>query len=157
MFEKLGKAKYVVPLLIGIVAACVMSVMFYPMANMEMKGLPFAVLSLDEGVETPQGDMNVGDTLVENITSATAAEDGEESPIAWTKVGSQKELDEALENGEYYGAIIVPADFSAQQMACSRPPPPTTNTFIGGRLLSFLECGGKGRIRALAAPDGTGR
>ena len=116
MFEKLGKAKYVVPLLIGIVAACVMSVMFYPMANMEMKGLPFAVLSLDEGVETPQGDMNVGDTLVENITSATAAEDGEESPIAWTKVGSQKELDEALENGEYYGAIIVPADFSAQQM-----------------------------------------
>ena len=51
MFEKLGKAKYVVPLLIGIVAACVMSVMFYPMANMEMKGLPFAVLSLDEGVE----------------------------------------------------------------------------------------------------------
>ena len=62
MFEKLGKAKYVVPLLIGIVAACVMSVMFYPMANMEMKGLPFAVLSLDEGVETPQGDMNVGDT-----------------------------------------------------------------------------------------------
>lgn len=64
MFEKLGKAKYVVPLLIGIVAACVMSVMFYPMANMEMKGLPFAVLSLDEGVETPQGDMNVGDTLV---------------------------------------------------------------------------------------------
>ena len=117
MFEKLGKAKYVVPLLIGIVAACVMSVMFYPMANMEMKGLPFAVLSLDEGVETPQGDMNVGDTLVENITSATAAEDGEESPIAWTKVGSQKELDEALENGEYYGAIIVPADFSAQQMA----------------------------------------
>ena len=66
MFEKLGKAKYVVPLLIGIVAACVMSVMFYPMANMEMKGLPFAVLSLDEGVETPQGDMNVGDTLVEN-------------------------------------------------------------------------------------------
>lgn len=117
MFEKLGKAKYVVPLLIGIVAACVMSVMFYPMANMEMKGLPFAVLSLDEGVETPQGDMNVGDTLVENITSATAAEGGEESPIAWTKVGSQKELDEALENGEYYGAIIVPADFSAQQMA----------------------------------------
>ena len=80
MFEKLGKAKYVVPLLIGIVAACVMSVMFYPMANMEMKGLPFAVLSLDEGVETPQGAMNVGDTLVENITSATAAEGGEE----WT-------------------------------------------------------------------------
>ena len=95
MFEKLGKAKYVVPLLIGIVAACVMSVMFYPMANMEMKGLPFAVLSLDEGVQTPQGDVNVGDTLVENITSATAAEDARNRPSpgrrwaarkSWTKL-----------------------------------------------------------------------
>lgn len=120
MFEKLGKAKYVVPLLIGIVAACIMSVMFYPMANMEMRGLPFAVLSLDEGVETPQGAMNVGDTMVENITSMAATDDEDESPIAWTKVGSQEELDEALENGEYYGAIIVPADFSAQQMAAKQ-------------------------------------
>ncbi|MBX9035347.1 YhgE/Pip domain-containing protein [Gordonibacter massiliensis (ex Traore et al. 2017)] len=120
MFERLGKAKYVVPLVLGIVVACVMSVMFYPMANMEMKGLPFAVLSLDEGVETPQGTMNVGETMIEGITSSTATEDGEESPIAWTKVGSQEELDEALENGEYYGALIVPADFSAQQMAAKQ-------------------------------------
>ncbi len=120
MFERLGKAKYVVPLVLGIVVACVMSVMFYPMANMEMKGLPFAVLSLDEGVETPQGTMNAGETMIEGITSSTATEDGEESPIAWTKVGSQEELDEALENGEYYGALVVPADFSAQQMAAKQ-------------------------------------
>ncbi len=35
------------------------------------------------------------------------AGDGE-SRIAWTQVGSQGELDEALENGEFYGALIVP-------------------------------------------------
>ena len=120
MFEKLGKRKYVVPLAIGIVVACVMSLMFYPMANMEMKGLPFAVLSLDEGVETPQGAVNAGDTIVENITSATETEDGEESPIAWTQVGSQEELDEALENGEFYGALVVPADFSEKQVAAKQ-------------------------------------
>ena len=53
MLDKLGKRKYVAPLLIGVLVACVMSLMFYPMANMEMKGLPFAVLSLDEGVIAP--------------------------------------------------------------------------------------------------------
>ena len=121
MFEKLGKAKYVVPLLIGIVAACVMSVMFYPMANMEMKGLPFAVLSLDEGVETPQGDMNVGDTLVENITSATAAEDGEESPIAWTKVGSQKELTKLSRTANTTARSSFPLISAPSRWRSSRP------------------------------------
>ena len=119
MFEKLGKRKFAVPLLVAVVIACVMSVMFYPMANMEMKGLPFAVLSLDEGVEGPQGTVNAGDALVENVTAAADAGDGE-SPIAWTQVGSQGELDEALENGEFYGALIVPEGFSAGQMAAKQ-------------------------------------
>lgn len=120
MLEKLGNKKYAVPLAIGIVVSCVMSIMFFPMANMEMKELPFAVLSLDEGVETPQGTVSAGDAIVESIVSATAAGDGEDSPIAWTRVGSQEELDEALENGEFYGALVVPADFSARQAAAKQ-------------------------------------
>ena len=119
MFEKLGKRKFAVPLLVAVIIACVMSVMFYPMANMEMKGLPFAMLSLDEGVEGPQGTVNAGDALIENVTAAADAGDGE-SPIAWTQVGSQEELDEALENGEFYGALIVPEGFSAGQMAAKQ-------------------------------------
>ena len=119
MFEKLGKRKFAVPLLVAVIIACVMSVMFYPMANMEMKGLPFAMLSLDEGVEGPQGTVNAGDALIENVTAAVDAGDGE-SPIAWTQVGSQEELDEALENGEFYGALIVPEGFSAGQMAAKQ-------------------------------------
>lgn len=119
MFEKLGRKRYAMPLLAAVVIACVMSAMFYPMANMEMKGLPFAVLSLDEGVEGPQGTVNAGDALVENVTAAADAGDGE-SPIAWTQVDSQEELDEALENGEFYGALIVPEGFSAGQVAAKR-------------------------------------
>ena len=119
MFEKLGKRKFAVPLLVAVIIACVMSVMFYPMANMEMKGLPFAMLSLDEGVEGPQGTVNAGDALIENVTAAADAGDGE-SPIAWTQVGSQEELDEALENGEFYGALIVPEGFSVGQMAAKQ-------------------------------------
>lgn len=119
MFEKLGSRKYAVPLVAAIVIACVMSLIFYPMANLEMKGLPFAVLSLDEGVETPQGTMNAGDAIVENMLATS--EDGEgASPIAWTRVESQQELDAALENGEFYGALVVPAGFSADQAAAKQ-------------------------------------
>ena len=120
MFKKLGSRKYVVPLAVAVVIACVMSLMLFPMANMEMKGLPFAVLSLDEGVETPQGTVSAGDVIVENITAGTEDEGGEASPIAWTKVNSQRELDEALERGEFYGALIVPASFSADQAAAKQ-------------------------------------
>lgn len=114
MFDKMGRARFAVPLVAALVSACVFGLVFYPMANMEMKNLPFAVVSLDEGAQTPQGEMNVGDTLVENITSAAG---DEESPIAWTVLGSQEELDEALENNEFYGALIVPQDYTAAQVA----------------------------------------
>lgn len=119
MLEKLGNGKFAVPLVAAIAIACVMSLMFFPMANMEMKGLPFAVLSLDEGVEGPQGTVNAGEGIVEGMTAA--ADDGDSaSPIAWTQVASQEELDEALENGEFYGAVVVPAGFSADQVAAKQ-------------------------------------
>ena len=119
MLERLGNGKFAVPLVAAIAIACVMSLMFFPMANMEMKGLPFAVLSLDEGVEGPQGTVNAGEAIVEGMMAA--ADDGDSaSPIAWTQVASQEELDEALENGEFYGAVVVPAGFSADQMAAKQ-------------------------------------
>lgn len=114
MLEKAKGAKYVVPLVVVALAACLFGLVFYPMANMEMKNLPFAVLSLDEGAQTPQGEMNVGDTLVENMVSSADAED---APIAWTVLDSQDELDEALENNEFYGALVVPEGYTAAQVA----------------------------------------
>lgn len=115
MLEKLGGRKYAAPALAVIAIACVMSLMFYPMANMRMEGLPFALLTLDEGAKTPQGEMNLGETVAASIEAA--AENGEGAPIAWTRMDSQEELDQALEQGGFYGALIVPADFSAQTMA----------------------------------------
>lgn len=115
MLEKLGSKKYAVPAVAAIVIACVMSVLFYPMAHMEIKGLPFAVLSLDEGAQTAQGHVNAGEAMVEGLMSATEAGDGEQA-IVWTEVSSQEELDEALENNEYYGAIVIPEDYTAKRV-----------------------------------------
>ena len=114
MIEKLGKRKYVLPLGIIIAVACIFSLIFYPMANMEMKNLPFAIVCLDEGVETNEGDVNLGDLVVNKITESTA-EEGEESPIQWTRLSSQEELDQAMSNNEFYGAMVIPCDFSQRQ------------------------------------------
>lgn len=114
MFEKLGKKKYAVPFVILLVMACFFSLMFYPMVHMELKDLPFAMVSLDEGVETSEGDVNIGSLVADNITQATG-EEGQEMPLAWKSYDSQEALDQALANNELYGAIVVPADFSQSQ------------------------------------------
>lgn len=119
MFDSLGPRKYAVPLAFIILIACVMSLVFFPMVHMEPKNLSFAVLSLDEGAETPQGTMNAGETMVNAIVSGEVTQ-GEESPIVWTKVESQEELDAALENNEYYGALIIPSGFTAAQVAAKQ-------------------------------------
>ncbi len=116
MFRRLGARRYIIPLIIGVVLAFVMGLMFYPMAHMEMKNMPFAVLSLDKGTEVAGEEVNVGDTLVDNLIDSTESDDDEDPAIAWTKMDSQKELDEALDNHEYYGAIIVPKDYSEKQI-----------------------------------------
>ena len=114
MFEKLGKRKVAVPLAFALAISCVFSLIFYPMANMEMKNLPFAILSQDEGVSTSEGDVNLGSLVADNIMSATA-EEGEDPVIAWNKVETEEDLKVALEENAYYGAIVVPKDFSEQQ------------------------------------------
>ncbi|MFC7766463.1 hypothetical protein [Leucobacter soli] len=54
MIEKLGPKKYAFPVLVIVLIGCVMALMFYPMLNMAPKNLPFAVVSLDEGAQTPR-------------------------------------------------------------------------------------------------------
>ena len=127
MFEKFGRRKYALPFLIPILLIGLFSLMFYPMANMQMKHLPFAVVSLDEGADLPTGSANIGKTMVEALKSGDAsafsgAEDGGDgnSPSAidmseaidWTVLSSEDELEERLADNEFYGAIVIPKDFT---------------------------------------------
>lgn len=130
MFEKIGNKKYAVPFVVVILFGCLLSLVFYPMIEMTPKDISFAVLNLDEGVQTPNGEVNAGDTVVENMLSMADSEDSE-VPIVWTELSSQKELDEALENNEYYGAFIVPADFSETQIAAQMAAQASQSTSEG--------------------------
>lgn len=113
MKERLGTKRHAAPLAAIIIVACVLSLAFYPMTHLEPKGLSFGVLSLDEGLTTPAGTVNAGETMVENMTSLGK----DDSTVSWERFYSQSELDEALEDGALYGAVIVPADFTASSVA----------------------------------------
>lgn len=116
MNSTLGPRRFALPLLAVLVVGCVMALMFYPMIKMSPTNLPFAVLSLDEGAQTPQGEVNAGEQMASGLLES-AADEGEDTPIAWERVDSQEELDAALADNEFYGALTIPADFTAGQAA----------------------------------------
>jgi len=120
MFETMGKRRYAMPLVAIIAVFCVMSLVVYPILNATPKNIPFALLSLDEGAKTPAGSVNMGDALVENLSAGLPVAEGQESPIAFTVLDSQEALDEAMENNEYYGAIVIPANFTVDTLAAKQ-------------------------------------
>ncbi|MBT1167050.1 DUF3533 domain-containing protein [Bifidobacterium simiarum] len=117
------------PLAVIVGVSCLMALMFYPMMNASVRELPVAVLSLDEGATVQGKAMNVGDTMVEKLTSGEAPSDGTDtaddsdgdadadSPMVWHEVKSQSELDRGLADHDYYAAIVIPEDFTAKQVA----------------------------------------
>ncbi|WP_172623405.1 ABC transporter permease [Arabiibacter massiliensis] len=111
MMEKLGAKRLLLPFVALVVAGFVMAMTVYPMVTAEPKNLPLGVLSLDEGAETPQGAVNVGDQIVEKMTGAAG-----EGAVLWTRYESQAELDAALEAHELYAAVVVPEGYTAAQL-----------------------------------------
>ena len=117
--EKMRGKTFVVPFAVGIAIFCVLGVAMAPMLSATPKEVPMAIVNLDEGTTLPNGEeTNAGELIVEKITSAAAeAGDGDEAPIAWTEVESEQALDEAMDKGDFYGAIVIPADFTQMQMS----------------------------------------
>lgn len=97
MFEKLGKKKFAVPFVVPVLLIRLFALMFYPMANMELKHMPFAVVCLDEGAELPTGNVNVGEQMADALASGDASalagsQDGEDGESA-----SGLDVSEAIE------------------------------------------------------------
>lgn len=106
-----GPTRWIRPFLVVIAALAAGLLLVAPMAAMEPRDLPIAVVNLDEGIETPQGAVDAGDAVVETVTA-----DDSDGLIAWQALDSQDELDDALEDNEIYAALVVPADFSESQV-----------------------------------------
>ncbi len=100
------------PFLIAILLPLLFGTIFYPMANMELKNLPFAVVNEDAGMDTPQGAVNVGEKVLGGIARL-----GQDSPLEVHELADAQALDTALDGKGYFGAIVIPEDFTAQTLA----------------------------------------
>lgn len=129
MFEKIGKRAIVAPLGIALILCCVFGVALAPMMRAEPTEVPFIVVNEDEGAVTVMGNNNVGETLVDNLLSGEGEFLGEDSSdegddtnplgsatITWTQFDSEDAALEALKGTDYYGALVIPRNFTSQQM-----------------------------------------
>jgi hypothetical protein len=117
--QALGKHAYAIPFGIALIVFCVLGTAIAPMMRMAPNEMPVAIVNLDEGALLPTGDTLIaGDRVVDGLRTAAAAAGGEtgKAPMAWTELSSRAELDMGLDNGEYYGAIVIPADFTKSQL-----------------------------------------
>ena len=154
MLDKLGKRKFIIPFVLPVLVVCLFSLMFCPMAQMELRNLPVAVVNLDEGIELPSGTLNIGSEITEGLESgegiegtsvssglsATASQQEEnasgkeasdqgstvmQDALLWSVLESEESAESAFANHNYYALIVIPKDFTLSQ--------------IGSRLDAFME------------------
>lgn len=165
-----GKRGIAIAAVIAVILPLAIGLLFYPVANMQLKDLPFGVLSLDAGAQTPSGELNVGDTVVEQIESGEFAETLASSSddtgstsvsdmVSFRVFDSQEELDAALDNHEIYGAIVIPENFSelqakalmAEQMAAASGTGTTASAAAAASGANATAASGTGAAAAAAS------
>ncbi len=118
---QIGKNK--VFLSVPLIAALVLfifSLTVIPSVNPQPENVPIAIVNEDVGVEVPnQGELQMGNKMIEMLSSAE-----EENPVVdWIEVSSSEDVLNGLDEKEYYGALIIPADFSQNQASLRTAEP----------------------------------
>lgn len=110
---------------IAIFIVFIFAVVLIPGAKQAPKNVPIAIVNEDLGVEVPnQGTMNFGKTMVDMINKMMKETSGEDEPaVKWITVSSYKKAKEGMDNKEYYGAIVIPGNYSMKQASLQTPAP----------------------------------
>ncbi|SEN51334.1 YhgE/Pip domain-containing protein [Paenibacillus sp. OV219] len=96
------------------------------------KELPVALVVEDKAVSLPNGSsLNVGDMVKEKLLANAGL------PIAWHVVATEAEAQQGLDEQEYYGAFVLPADLSAGVVSLmSDKPKPATVRIVANEGMS---------------------
>ena len=146
MLEKLGNKVFALPLVVALVLMCVLGTAIAPILSASPHHIPFAIVSLDKGATNAVSSINIGTTLADalssgegmpelgnsntaqvdstnlnsddsNESSATSDTDSSLSEaVSFTRLESEEAARTALDNNEYYGALIIPEDFTTTMM-----------------------------------------
>jgi YhgE/Pip-like protein len=97
-----------------------------PSLNSTPKNIPIAFVNEDQGVDVPnQEKMNMGILVQKKMKELSKPASGKDPAIRWIFVSSSEKAMTGLDNKEYYGAFVIPKDFSLKQ-ATLRTPNPTS-------------------------------
>ncbi|KAA0547098.1 DUF3533 domain-containing protein [Bacillus sp. BGMRC 2118] len=117
--------------IIALAIIFVFSLTLFPSVQPQPKNLPIAIVNEDEGVEiSNQPKMNMGQTIVEMIQKSSATSENKDPAVKWMKVKNVEEVQKGLDEQKYYGAIVIPKDFSAKQASLRTPAPSTPEVQI---------------------------
>lgn len=103
------------PVLILALLIPIVAFMYYPMANMNPRDINIGIVNLDTGAQFEQGQVNVGEKIVDKITDTSDSET--ESPVNWQSFESKKDAEKALNCNKIYAYLVIPRDFSGDQTA----------------------------------------
>jgi YhgE/Pip-like protein len=119
--------------IIALAIIFIFSLTLFPSVQPQPKNLPIAIVNMDEGAEIPnQPKINMGQTMVEMIQKNSATPKNEETVVKWVLVKNAEQVQKGLDNQEYYGALVIPKEFSAKQASLRTPSPsaPELEIFI---------------------------
>jgi YhgE/Pip-like protein len=88
-----------------------------PEENLE--DLPIALVNEDRGGEFAGKEVNFGDRVVEKVTAPDSPAAG---TVGWVRPDTRGEALDGIGNGEYYGAIVIPADYTERLTGIASPP-----------------------------------
>ena len=109
---------------IVLVVALIFCLTMVPSINPAPKNLPIAIVNEDQGVQLPnQQNLNIGKELLRNIKKASSANEGEAAKVKWIEVNSEDKVIAGFNGRDYYGAIIIPKDFSKKQASLQTTNP----------------------------------
>ena len=84
-----------------------------------LKDLPVALVNEDTGGELAGKPADLGDQVVERVTAPDSPAAG---TVEWARPASREEALEGLGKNEYYGAIVIPKDYTQRISSIARPP-----------------------------------
>lgn len=112
------KITWIGTLLVLVVLVVFGAAMMGSVLGTKPKDVPVALVMLDQSVNIPTGgSLAVGEMLKQKLT------ENDQLPISWTIVSSEEEARAGIDNGDYYGAMILPADLSAGIASLVGPSP----------------------------------
>lgn len=115
--------------LIVLAVVFIFSLTLFPGVQPKPKDLPIAIVNEDQGVKiAKQPEINIGANMVDMIQKSS--KQAKDAPVKWRLVKNEKAARKGLDEQKYYGALVIPKDFSMKQVSLKTAEPSSPELHI---------------------------